>query len=727
MAALKPDDLVLIEEGRPTVVPTLTVTWEFFNVLGVNADLGRTFAPGDGVSGSESVVVITDAAWRSRFAASPEVVGRRLATNHGFVTVVGVLPRDFEFAAQAEMFVPLHDDVLATYDRTSYNYWLVGLLRAGATIEQANEDLEAVMRQIRDEDPRLSGWSVTVEALDEAATEAVRPVLIALAVAVGVLVLMAAANIAGLFLIHATSLRPQVAIEAALGAGHWRIARRLATEAVVVATLGGAAGALATVTGLRWLPAVVPPFVPIPGSAAQVVSFRAGFDVRVAAFALAATLLAAVAGAVPAVLAGMAGNVAGPLRSSDRSRTASAAVRRAQDTLVAAQIAFATFLLVGGLLAVGTVRNLLAVDTGLRPGGVLVLYAGDLDDAESAGRALYFRRLLDRIQEVPGVITAGVNDYVPLQAEDDFEGISFLDRPPPPPGQGVREEWRRVSEGYFDAAGIEVVAGRGLRRSDFGEAPTVALVNESFVRRHFPDRPAGPDGADGPDGKVLGARILIHERDYGEAVIVGVVRDVLRRGLREAAPPVLYVPYDRHPRPNMAVFVRTAGAPEFFLEAVREAIWSVDPNQPIDRVATMEGVVSTAIGVPRLAMRVLLGLAATAVVLAGLGIFGVLAYAVRSRGAEFGVRMALGATAATLQRMVVVRGLMLWLAGAAAGLGLALLAARAADALLFGIGATDGAIVLSVAVVLLGVAALASWLPTRRIGRIDPGGALRRN
>ena len=397
---------------------------------------------------------------------------------------------------------------------------------------------------------------------------------------------------------------------------------------------------------------------------------------------------------------------------------------------MAAQIAFATFLLVGGLLAVGTVRNLLAVDTGLRPGGVLVLYAGDLDDADSAGRALYFRRLLDRIEEVPGVITAGVNDYVPLQAEDDFEGISFLDRPPPPPGQGVREEWRRVSEGYFDAAGIEVVAGRGLRRSDFGEAPTVALVNESFVRRHFPDGPDrahGPDGADGADGKVLGARILIHERDYGEAVIVGVVRDVLRRGLREAAPPVLYVPYHRHPRPNMAVFVRTAGPPESFLEAVREAIWSVDPNQPIDRVATMEGVVSSAIGVPRLAMFVLLGLAATAVVLAGLGIFGVLAYAVRSRGAEFGVRMALGATATTLQRMVVVRGLMLCLAGAAAGSGLALLAARAADALVFGIGATDGAIVASVAVVLLGVTALASWLPTRRIGRIDPGGALRRN
>jgi predicted permease len=713
LAAIKPDDLVLFDQDRPQVVSTLTATWEFFDALDVPAARGRTFTAADGRLGAEPVVVVSDALWRRRFGAAPDIVGRRLQTADGHVTVVGVLPSDFAFAARAEMFVPLHDDVLAGYDRTSYDYWLVGRLNDGTTIEQADDELEAVMARIRAEDPRLAGWSVAVEPLQPTVTEAVRPVLGALAGAVGVLLLVACANLGSLFLVHATALRSQFAVEAALGAGRWRIARRMATEALVVAGVGGVCGLATAAAVVRLLPRVAPPFVAIPGSAAQVVSFQASIDARVVFFALVVTVGAGLSGALPAMLAATAGGFAATLRSTGRSRTSSASVRRAHDAFVAAQVAFATLLLVAGMLGLGTFRNLLAADTGMRPDGVLTLYVGDLDDAGSEARALYFRRLVEAVEEVPGVLVVGVNDYVPLQAEDDFEGITLLDRPPPPPGQGVREEWRRVSEGYFDAAGIDVVAGRPFRRADFADGPTVAVVNETFVRRHF------------PAGDALGARMLIHEEDYGEAVVVGIVRDVRRRGVRENAPPVLYVPFHKHPRPNMALVVRTEGAADRLVEPVREAVWSVDPNQPIDRIGTMSQIVADAVGVPRLAMGVLLALAATASVLAGLGIFGVLAYAVRARATELGVRMALGASGADLQRTVVLRGVALCAFGAIIGAGLAVLAAGAAESLVYGIDVRDGAVIGPVAAMLLAVAALASWLPARRIGSIDPSETLR--
>ncbi len=713
MAAIKPDDITLLEEDRPRVVPTLTATWEFFDVLGVDAAVGRTFVRRDGLSGSEPVAVITHAAWRERFGAAPEAIGSRLQTNDGFVTVVGVLPEDFVFAARAELFVPLYDDELATYNRTSYDYWIVGLLRRGATIDQASVELEGVMQRIRQEDPRLTGWTVAVEPLHETVTEAVRPVLLSLAVAVGAMVLVAAANVAGLFLVHATSERANVAIESSLGAGFWRIARRLVTEVVVVCGIGGALGVVAAIAGLRFLPGMAPPFVAIPGSAAQVVSFRADFNVRAAVFAVAVTAIIVLAGSLTAVLGATARKPGGALASVDRSRSVAAPARRAHDLFVAAQVAFATLLLVVGLLAFGTVRNLFAVETGLDPEGVLTLYTGDLDDRDATERAVHFRRLLDGIEEVPGVVAVGVNDYVPLQAEDDFEGISLLDRPPPPPGQGLREEWRRVSEGYFAAAGVEIVAGRGFQRSDFENVATVVIVNEAFVRRHY------------PDGDAIGARVLIHKRSYGEATIVGVVGDVLRRGVRQPAPPVFYVPYHRDPRPNMAVFVRAQAQPEQMIEPVRRAIWSVDAQQPVDRIAALDTVVADAVGVPRLAMVVLMTLAGAAAGLSGLGLFGVLAYSVRARRGELGIRMALGATGGTLQRMVIVRSLLLSAAGAAVGAGLAWMAGRAAEPLVFGVSVADGAVVGGVTVVLLTVSFAASWLPARRVATIDPGEALR--
>jgi predicted permease len=715
MAALKPDDVVLQQADGPAVVSALAVTWEFFDVLGEAAARGRTFEPSDGVSGSEPVAVITDAAWRGRFGGAPDIVGRRLATRDGSLTVVGVLPPRFEFIAAAELFVPLHDDVLATYDRTSYNYWIVGLLRPGATIEQAAEQLETVMRDIRAGDPRLTGWSVAVEPLHATVTEAVRPVLLALAAAVAVLVLVAAANLGSLFLVHATALRPQITVLAALGAGRWRIIRRLATESCALIGAGAIAGLLIAVVLVRLLSGIVPPQVAISGSAAQVVVFRTVFDQRVATLALAVALVMCLVGTLPAIVAAMATRAGDRVAAIGRSRTASATMSAAHDAFVAAQIAFATLLLVCGALAWGSFRNLLAVDTGMQPRGVLTLYAGDLDDAESPARALYFRRVLESVAEVPGVVAVGLNDYVPLQAEDDFEGISFLDRPPPPPGQGVREEWRRVSEGFFAAAGVEVIAGRGFERADFGDVETVAVVNEAFARRHY------------PRGSVLGARLLIHERAYGEAAIVGVVRDVRGRGLREAAPPILYVPYHKFPRPNMALFVRADGMPAVQLvDPVREAIRSVDAQQPIDRIAGLEQVVANAAGVPRLASVVLLPLAATALVLAALGVFGVLAHAVGVRSAELGVRLALGATGGRLQRMVVARGLLLCAAGGSVGVLLALAVTRMAQALWFGVTAGDAGVLAAVAGTLLASALLAGWLPARRVGCLDASDVMRR-
>ena len=312
----------------------------------------------------------------------------------------------------------------------------------------------------------------------------------------------------------------------------------------------------------------------------------------------------------------------------------------------------------------------------------------------------------------PGVVTAGLNDYVPFQAEDGFAGIRLDDRPPPK-GPGLREEWRRVSQHYFAAAGIRTTAGRGFEASDYDDGPLVAIVNEAFARKHYRGDAA------------LGKPLTIWNSQLGAAEIVGVVSDVRRRGLAVASPPVLYAPFHHSPRANMALFVRTQGRPETMIAPVKEAIWSIDSSQPIDAVAPLSDVLQASIGVPRMLMALFAALASTALLLAALGVFGTFGYAVRLRRRELGVRLALGAEPRRLRTELLERAALFAALGIAIGLAIAVVAGTATASLLHGVSSSSPAPLALAAATLFASALGATWLPSRRIGAIDPSEALR--
>ncbi len=381
--------------------------------------------------------------------------------------------------------------------------------------------------------------------------------------------------------------------------------------------------------------------------------------------------------------------------------------------LVAAELALATVLLVGAGLTTRSAEKLLGTDVGLRDEGLLTLWFGDAWGMPAPEMVSYYRQVVQAVEEVPGVTSAAVIDYIPFEGEDDFEGIEFLDRELQPT-EHVREEWRRVTEGVFETAGMKVVEGRSFAFADFEGTPRAAVVNESFARKHY------------PDGHAIGRFFNTGNDHYQNLEIVGVVADVRSLGPASPAPPMLYVPNQGDPRGTVGMYVRTAsGSPMAVVEAVREAIWSVDPSQPIARIFAMSDVVAQWVAIPRAVRTLVSGLAALALLLAGVGVFGVVAYAVRTRTAEMGVRLALGASPDRLTREIIAHAVPMVVLGVGAGLGAGYLAARGARAVLFGVEPLDP-LSLGVAVLAMAAAALlATYLPARRIARIDPTAAIR--
>ncbi len=707
LGAIKGDGAVLEEEGRPVVVPALRVTPEFFEALDVPATLGRTIDTTETFSGSEPVIVLSHQLWIERFESSPDVVGTRIRVDLEFATVIGVMGAEFGTLFPVQAYLPLYRDVIAAQDRTSYNYWMIGRLAETATIERASGELDATMDVIAETDPRLRNWSVLLEPLDTIGKVPVRAPMLALSAAVGLLALVATFNLAGLELVRGTTRTPEWAVRRALGGGRGHLVRLMVSETALLAGVGCLLSFPVATGGLRLLRHHAPATIPVPGSAAQVTSFHASFGWATLLW-MALTALAIIGlSRVPALV-----QARGARLDTSTRTTATARMGRVRDSFVLLQLAFASALLMGAALAGSTMKNILDIDVGLAPENVLTMYAGNVS-GDAATRARYFTDILGAVQQVPGVRSVGVNDYVPLQSEDDFAGLLLHDRPPPPPGSGLREEWRRVSSDYFATAGVAVLDGRGFEPADYTGGRPVAVINRAFASKHYP-------GAD-PVGETL----TIWNGGIGDATIVGVVADVRRRGILVAAPPVLYAPFHLGSRGNMAVFVATEGPPEALLDSVREAIWSVDSSQPIDRVLTLTQVVDAAVGLHRFTLAVLLALAGIAVPLASLGAFGVTAFALRARRRELGIRLALGATHQRLAARVLRDAVALGVAGITGGLGLAALAGSLARSLL--VGVTPYAIVPAAAVscIVLASVIIATLIPVRGLRRVEAAESLR--
>jgi predicted permease len=698
----------LTGEGEPQRVTTAFVTPGFWNTLGVAPMLGRVPRDDEMVRGSnDRLVVLSHAFWQRQFGAAPSVVGKRVTLGGDSYEIVGVMPPSFRFPnARAEIYVPYSTIPEGSIPRLRGVRILdvVGRMNPGVTVAQANAEMNAITRGLAEQyaENRDLG-AAEVVALQEAVVGKVRATLLILLAAVGFVLLIAAVNLASLMLARATTREREFAIRSALGAERGRLVRQLFTESLILASIGAALGLIVAQVGGRLLIALSSRQLP----RAEEISI----DGRVLAFTAFLALFAAVTfGLFPALRAASPA-LQRSLRAGARGSTSGTSGLR--NSLVVAEVALAMVLVVAAGLMTRSFVKLMQVDLGFAPERRIALdftisttrHPTDVDRRQT------YQQILERVRQTPGVIAAGAVRDLPFRG--DGEPISFLADgvAAPSEAQRPRATLMFASDGFFDAMGIPIIAGRDLSPQDRRDAPIVFVVNRAFARKYF----AG--------GNPVGRTISLGDTTHYQ--IVGLVGDVHQTAIDETPEPRIYASVYQIFRVRMNLVVRTQGDPTAMIKRVTDAVHAVDPQQPITASFALEDVVGDAVARPRL-LTILLGLfGVMGLVLGALGLYGVLAYLVNQRTREIGVRLALGAQPREILRMVLNRGLALASIGVALGVAGALALTRVMQGVLFGVTATDPLTFGGVATILLVVAAVASIIPAWRATRVDPLEALR--
>ncbi len=711
LTAFAETDMTLRGREGVDLVSRLEVTPEFFDVLGLAPVTGRGFRSEDALSGTSGVAMLGHGFWQQHFGGDPSVIGRSLsALGHPHV-VIGVLPATLGLLDSPDVVTLLRPEDLARESRTHYYYWVIGRLKRGVTPAAAELELNGIMRAIAEDFPAVRGWEVSVDSLERLAGEPVRPALLILLAAVGLVLLIANLNVANLVLTRILERQREMDIRAALGARRARILRQLSVEAGLLSLLAGVLGTVIAMVLIQTLPRLLPTSVAVSGSAATLTLSAPRMDPAVLSFAAVVTLVTLLV-LVVLQASGLRRDI-GAMGRGERAGPASPLTLRGRAVLIAGQTAFATILLVAAGLLLHTVVRLMQTDPGFKPDGIVTMIIGRVHDLDAEARASYYTEVLRRVSATPGVTGAALNDYVPLTNEDDYEGLSLEGRPPPPPGQGYREEWRRISPDYFSAMGIRVLGGRAFTNFDTDASPSVVIVNESMARKYWP----GEDP--------VGRRIRVHASGYGWSEIVGVAADVLEVGLDRASKPMFFVPYHRAARPVMGLFVRTTEPPDSMAVAVRRAVLAVDPTRPVSDISNLERIVSNSYSVKQTMLWIAAGLAMLAALLTAAGIYSVVRMAAAHRTREIGVRMALGARSGTVRWLVVRQGVLPSAVGLALGLALARAGTRFLESELYKVSSTDPVTYLLVSVAVGLTAGLASFVPARRASCVDPVTALR--
>jgi predicted permease len=724
LAACGMKPLLFTEGGDSRRVLAQLVSGNYFDVLGLRAAYGRTILPAEETPGQNPVVVLSDSFWRSRFAADPAVVGRAVALNGKPYTVVGIGPAGFTGFVRGigvDLFVPLAMDRSLTGDplesRGTRGLLLIGRLRGGARVEEAQAELAIVARRLHDGFPDnwtdRRGEPRAVSVLPEDASRvlpmvrgAIAAFLGVLFAAVGLVLLIACTNVASLLLARSNARRREVAVRIALGAGRARLVRQLLAESLLLSVLAGLVGTALAALALQLILAFQPP---LPFSLALGLEL----DRRVLLFTLLLSLATGVSfGLLPALRASSASPVeALKARGGEAPRRRRVGMR---DTLVVAQVAGSLVLLVGAGLFLKSLARAQAIDPGFDPERALVfsldLAAQGYDEARGAA---FYATLQDRLAAVPGVTTVSFSTSLPLTLGSErrsFRAVGYQ----PGPGEELAVPSSFVGADYFETMRTALRRGRGFTSRDVPGTRPVVVVNEAFVRRFWPGREG------------LGERLVLPWKDGEvEMEVIGVARDGKYASLGEEPTPYIFYPHRQLYRSQMAVVVRTQGDPTAVLPQLRRQVAALDATLPVYDVKTLVAHLGTAL-FPARAAATLLGLTgALAVVLAAIGLYGVLAYLVTLRTREIGVRMALGASREDVVRLVVGRGLRLAGAGLAIGLVLAGSVTRFAAFLLYGTSPLDPATFGAVAVLLLGVALAAAWRPARRAAGVEPLVALR--
>jgi putative ABC transport system permease protein len=709
----------LTGSGDPERLSGLRVSAGLFDLLGTRALAGRTLLPADDEPGHERVVVLTHALWRRRFGGDAEIVGRTILLNGAGYEVVGVLPPEFLFPVrETELAAPLAPaaDPSRAVRASTNTLFGIGRLKPGVTREQAQADIDAVARRLREEYPVANAHKAgaMVTPLHEELVAGFRQALWILLGAVGVVLLIASVNLASLALARAASRHREMAVRAALGATRGRLVRQLGAESLLLALAGGAAGALLAGFGVDLLVALSPAGLP---RLAEV-----HVDRRVLVFTLAIALTSGLVFGLGPALWGSRPDLQEMLRSRRGDGQASAR-RRGRSLLVVAEIALSLVLLAGAGLLVKSFLRLQQVDPGFRADHLLALRLSLPKDRYHgrAATAAFCDTLRPRLAAIPGVQAAGVVSALPLSGA--VAAVPFtIDGRAAPPDEHLQAHYRLADAGSFHALGVPLVAGRMFDEHDGPAAPPVALISRGFARRFWPD--ADP----------IGATLHIDDNDSGPraVTVVGIVGDVRHLGLDSEPEPHLYLPVPQAHEDSVGLLtgsqfwlLRTTVAPESIAAAARRAVAAVDPDVPATNLRTMEQYLAASVAPRRFNLRLLLVFAAAALVLAASGLYGVISYGVTQRTHEIGVRMTLGALRRDVLRLIVGQGMVLAGSGVALGLVASLLLTRVAESLLFGVSATDPGTFAGMAILVLGVALAACVIPARRATRVDPIAALR--
>ena len=714
MALLEVGTGTLTGGGEPQQVTGLRVTTNFLSMLGARTVLGRRFTEAEGAGQARyPVAVLTNSFWKSRFGSDPKVIGRTFLMNSEPYTVIGVLAPDFWEPLPSDLYVPWPVAQLRAKSRLEHDFGVIARLKPNVSLAYAQAELSGIARRIDAQTPRLSGWDVTVLGMKKALFGYIEPALLLLFGAVGLLLLLACVNVASLFLARITSRRKEIGIRAALGARRGRIVSQILSESLLLSFIGGALGVFFAFWGVEILSSVLPATLPMAEAGAEAVRPAINVDAHALAFALLISIASAlVFGLIPALFAARA-DVNDSLKAG--GRTSSSVDRTAVwGWLVAGEVALATVLLIGAGLAMKSFANLQKVDPGIRPDHVLTfrmrLPTDNLykDDRQQAG---FYRRVLNKVEQIPGIQSVGLTDVLPLGQQNDREYFT-IENHPLPPGQTLVADFRRISPRYLSTMRIALLAGRPISNRDVRDAPPVILIDETLVRRYWPN--------ENPIGRRM--------RLWGEfRQVVGVVRQVHHYGLDKLPEPTIYAPFEQMPDKAMALAIRTTMDTQAVAKAVKQAVWSVDRGQPVFQIRSMDEYMSLANSAPRISTALMAVFAAISMLLAAIGIHGVVSYGVAQRTQEFGLRMALGSTPKQLKSLVIHKGLKTVLFGLLIGMVGAAGLASALRSLLYGVVPLDPVVMGCVAALLLTVAFMANYFPARRAARIDPLEALRQD
>ena len=684
-------------------------TANFFDVLGMKPIMGRNFLPGEDQPGHD-VVIISHSLWQRRFGGDPNILSKTITVNGTVCSIIGVMPEHFNFPKGGEVYGTLEMTPGFIKSRTSHDSYVIGRLKPGVSIASSQAEIDTINARLEQQYPETNtGLGSTVFSI---VADTVRsydtPILVMMAV-VGFVLLIACANVANLMLARASGKQREIALRAALGASRWRIVRQLLTESVMVALIGGALGVLIAIWGIDALR------VSNPGDAARFAPgwYRLGINLPVLAFTVGISLFSGILFGLAPALQLSKPNLNNSLKEGSRQTSASS--HQLRSSLVVFEVALSLMLLIGAGLTARSFLSLLRTDPGFNPENVLtmsLMLPAKYKDEGASER--FYSDVVQRVKAYPGVESAAAVNFIPMGGSNASDAYLIEGAEQPPPGQENIGRYRVATPDYFRTMGMSLIKGRNFSDQDKASAPPVAIVNETFARKHW------------PAGDVIGKRI----RFYGPPdktpwiEIIGVVNDV-KHELNIPVVPEYYLPHAQDSWRGMVLVARTRVDPASLAGGLREQVWSIDKDQPVFDVRTMEEVRALSVSMYSFSSVSLAIFAGIALLLATGGIYGVMAFAVSQRTQEIGIRMALGARALDVLKLVVKHGMKLALLGIVIGLAGSWALTRFMKGLLFGVEATDLLTFSLVSACLLVAAFIACYLPARRATKVDPLVALR--